>query len=88
MPARPRNQIIDPDTVGIYHCYNQVAQQWFLLGYDYALRQDFSHRREWLRTGLKRLAGAMAVEVLDYSVLGNHIHTILRNRPDIASQPV
>jgi hypothetical protein len=27
----------------------------------------------------------MAIDVLDYAILGNHLHVVLRNRPDIVS---
>ena len=31
------------------------------------------------------MAGVMAIDVLDYAILGNHLHVVLRNRPDIVS---
>jgi hypothetical protein len=53
------------------------------MGYDTATQQDFNHRKGWVRDGMQRLAAAMAVDVLDYAVLDNHLHVVLRNRPDL-----
>jgi hypothetical protein len=47
--------------------------------------RDYGYRKGWLRERLKQLAGAMAIDVLDYAILGNHLHLVLRNRPDLVS---
>ena len=48
--------------------------------------EDYSYRKEWVRERLELLAGVFTVEVLDHAVMENHIHTILRNRPDLAKK--
>ena len=52
-------------------------------GFDWLTGRDYSYRKGWVRDRLKQLAGAMAIDVLDYAVLGNHLHVVLRNRPDL-----
>lgn len=84
MPSSPRRDVVDPETVGIYHCYNRCSQRAFLCGRDPLTQQDFSHRKTWIRDRLQDLAAAIAVDVLDYAVLDNHFHVVLRNRPDLA----
>jgi hypothetical protein len=84
MPACPRSQIVASDEVGIYHCYNRCVRRAFLCGYDPASGKNFEHRKDWIQQRLELLAGACAIEVLDFAVLDNHIHLILRTRPDIA----
>ena len=84
MPSTPRRDVFDPETVGIYHCYNRCSQRAFLCGFDPLTNTDFSHRKAWIRDRLKELAAAMAIDVLDYAVLDNHLHVVSRNRPDLA----
>lgn len=85
MPAKPRSEIFDPDHVGIYHCWNRLVQRRCLFGLDLLTGIDHSHRKDWLLERLKVLSGIMALDVLDYAVLDNHLHLVLRNRPDITS---
>lgn len=85
MPNKPRSEVFDKTDVGIYHCCNQIVRRRHLFGYDQFLNKDFSYRKSWLRTELRRLSRTMAVQVLDYAILDNHLHTVLRNRPDIVA---
>lgn len=84
MPALPRSDVFDPQGVGVYHCWSRCVRRAFLCGWDPFACKDCSHRKTWLLDGFKRLAGAMAVDVLDYAILDNHLHVVLRNRPDVA----
>ena len=83
MPAKPRSQVFDPNEVGIYHCWNRLVRRRHLFGWDSFTGKDFSYRKDWVRDRFRELAGSMAIEVLDYAILDNHLHVVLRNRPDI-----
>ena len=85
MPSRPRSEVIDPTEVGIYHCWTRLVRQRCLFGFDRFTRQDFSHRKDWLRQQFRLLAADMGIQVLDYAILDNHLHVVLRNRPDIVA---
>lgn len=85
MPSKPRSEVFDPDVVGVYHCWNRIVQRRHLFGFDRLTNKDYSHRKKWVRDRFRQLAGAMAIDVLDYAVLGSHLHVVLRNRPDIVS---
>jgi REP element-mobilizing transposase RayT len=56
-----------------------------LTGADPRTGKDFSHRKHWLEDRVKTLTGVFAVESLDITILDNHLHLILRNRPDIVA---
>lgn len=83
MPAKPRSEVFKPDEVGVYHCWNRLVRRRHLFGRDALTGKDFSYRKDWVRERFRRLAGVMAVDVLDYAILDNHLHIVLRNRPDI-----
>lgn len=57
----------------------------FLCGVDRYSGQNFDHRKTWIRHRLEQLAGIMAIDVLSFAVLSNHLHVMLRIRPDIAA---
>ncbi len=86
MPAKPRSAVFAPDEVGIYHCYNRIVRRRHLFGWDLFTKKDYAYRKDWVREQLRLLAGQMAIEILDYAVLDNHLHTVLRNRPDIVER--
>ncbi len=83
MPAKPRSDIFEPDEVGVYHCWNRLVRRRHLFGWDALTGNDYSYRKDWVRDRFRQLAGAMAIDVLDYAILDNHLHIVLRNRPDI-----
>jgi hypothetical protein len=86
MPTYARGQIVVEDMVGVYHCIARCVRRAFLCGIDPYAGQDYSHRKEWILDRLRELAGLFAIEVCGYSVMSNHLHLMLRNRPDIAGQ--
>ena len=48
--------------------------------------KNYDHRKEWIRRRLEFLAANFAVDILGYAALSNHMHVVLRNRPDLAAQ--
>jgi hypothetical protein len=84
VPAKPRSERFDPDEVGVYHCWNELVPQRHLFGFDRLTGKDYSYRQEWVRDRFRELAGKMAIDFLDYAILGSQLRVVLRNRPDIA----
>lgn len=84
MPACPRKDIVPKGAVGVYHCWNRCVQSAFLCGSDHATGTDFDYRRDWIEQTEQVLAGLFAVEVAFHAEMANHIHLIVRTRPDVA----
>ncbi len=82
--ARPkRDSVFGQEEVAIAHCVQRCVRRAFLAGKDEASGKDFEHRRGWIRLRMELLASAFGVDVLNYAVMSNHVHSILRTRPDI-----
>ena len=67
----------------VYHCMARCVRQAFLCGFDAASGKNFDHRKAWIENRLENLASIFAVEIASYAVMSNHLHLILRLRPDI-----
>ena len=85
MARRNRAEIVVPDEVGVYHCIQRVVRRAFLCGVDPLSGNSYDHRRGWIRDRLESLAGLFGVEVAAFAVMSNHVHVILRNRPDVVA---
>lgn len=83
MSRKKRSQVFDADQVGIYHCTQRAVRRAMLCGHDPLTGRSFEHRRGWIEELLEELAGIFAFDALAYAVMGNHVHTMVRNRPDI-----
>ncbi|QDU96610.1 hypothetical protein [Lignipirellula cremea] len=86
MARTPRREVIDESAVGVFHCVNRCVRRAFLCGRDPVSGQDFDHRRAWIQRRMEFLAGEFGVEVLGFAVMSNHLHVILRTRPDVVAE--
>lgn len=78
-----RKQIIVDGEIRSYHCSNRCVRRAFLCGYDYLTGKNFEHRRGWVKDRLVFLSGIFVLDVVSHSVQSNHLHVILRTRPDL-----
>ena len=85
MPRPQRFEQFDPDEVCIVHVVQRCVRRAFLAGVDQVSGVDYSFRKEWIRRRMEALASVFAVDVLSYAVMSNHLHQILRNRPDVCA---
>ncbi len=83
MPRTPRIEVFDPSEVCIVHAVQRCVRRAFLAGKDHVSGKDYEHRREWIRRRLEGLAAVFGIDVLAYAILSNHLHLVLRTRPDV-----
>ncbi|MDA0810479.1 MAG: hypothetical protein O2945_18330 [Planctomycetota bacterium] len=83
MARMPRKFVVDDDEVGVYHCINRCVRRAFLCGTDEVSGQCFDHRKQFIQDRLEFLAGVFGIDVLAFAVMSNHLHVVLRNRPDV-----
>ena len=83
MPRVKRCEICAADEVQAFHLINRCVRRTYLCGKDRRSGKDFSHRKEWIRERLEELAGIYGIDVLGFAVLSNHMHVVVRTRPDV-----
>jgi hypothetical protein len=83
MPAKARSETVRLGEVAVYHCWNRCVRRAFLCGDDKDSGNDFGHRRDWVVSMQQSLAGLFGIEIAFRAEMGNHLHLILRTRPDI-----
>ena len=81
-----RNKIVNEEEVGVYLITNRCVRRAFLMGRDLQSGKMLDSRRGWIEDWLESLSKVMLVDVLDFTVLSNHYHLVLRNRPDLLSE--
>jgi REP element-mobilizing transposase RayT len=85
MPRVNRREIIADGEIQVFHVVNRCVRRTHLCGQDRRSRKDYSHRREWIRKRLEVLAGIFAVDILGFAVMSNHLHVVVRTRPDVGA---
>jgi len=86
MPRPVRQEQFDCNEVCIVHAIQRCVRRAWLAGVDPRTGHDYSYRKEWIRRRMEALASVFAVDVLSYAIMSNHIHQILRNRPDVVAE--
>lgn len=81
-----RGEIVNQTEIGVYHCVSRCVRRAFLCGLDPYVGKSFEHRREWVRSRLSILIDVFAIEVISYAIMNNHLHSLLRTRPDISQE--
>lgn len=83
MARQNRRDIFDNTEVGVYHAVQRTVRRAWLCGNDPISGRSFEHRRRWIEDKLKELAAYFAIDCLSYAVMVNHVHLLVRNRPDV-----
>ena len=85
MARQNRRDILDPNEVGAYHAVQRTVRRAWLCGLDPVSGKSFEHRRTWIQNRLQELAASFGIDCLSFAVMVNHVHVILRNRPDVVA---
>jgi hypothetical protein len=85
MARKPRYEVADAGEVQVFHAVQRCVRRAFLCGEDRFTGQSFEHRRGWIRDRLEFLASVFGIDCLTYTVLHNHLHIVLRSRPDVVA---
>ena len=81
-----RSRLVQEGHEGTFHCISRCVRSAFLCGHDTATNKNYEHRRKWLYSRLVELSGIFLMDVCGYAVMGNHLHVILRIRPDLSGE--
>jgi REP element-mobilizing transposase RayT len=80
-----RHTVVQEAFERTYHCIARCVRSSFLCGFDAYTGKDYEHRKEWVRSRIQHLARIFAIDVCGYAIMSNHLHLVLRNRPDLAA---
>jgi REP element-mobilizing transposase RayT len=83
MARMPRKYVVAEDETGVHHCINRCVRRAYLCGTDEVSGKCFDHRKQFIQDRLEFLAGVFGIDVLAFDVMSNHLHVVLRNRPDV-----
>ena len=86
MARQARGEYLNPHEVQVVHCVQRCVRQAFLCGFDQNTGNDYEHRREWIRKRFEFLASVFGIDCLTYTAMSNHIHVVLRARPDVVKE--
>jgi hypothetical protein len=84
MPSCPRSEIVAKGEIGVYHCWNRCVQRAWLCGRDPVTGVDYEYRRFAIVEVEQALARLFAIDIGSHAELANHMHLVVRTRPDIA----
>lgn len=83
MPSCARREVVDETEVGVYHVFGRCVRRAWLCGLDSLTGKDYEYRRQWICATQEAFASLFAVEIGFRTEMGNHLHMVIRNRPDI-----
>ncbi len=83
MTRLTREQLFTPDEQAIVHVMNRAVRRCFLMGVDELTGRNYDYRKVWIESRIEYLAKYFGIDVLTYSILSNHFHLVLRQRPDV-----
>jgi len=81
-----RVEVFAADEIAVVHVMARTVRRCFLLGEDAVTGKNYDHRKQWIDDQLVHLAGHFGIDLLCQAILSNHIHLVLRSRPDVVAE--
>lgn len=78
-----RVELFHPREVAVVHVMSRVVRRCFLMGDDPVSGKNYDHRKQWIEQLIERFAANFGIDLIAFSLLGNHMHLVLRSRPDV-----
>lgn len=76
MPQSRKSQV-SLSATRYYHCISRCVRRAFLCGEDKITGKNYEHRRQWVEDKLLFLSQVFAIDICAYTVMSNHVHTVL-----------
>lgn len=86
MSRQKRADVFDPSEMATVHVMNRVVRRCLLMGSDQFSGKNYDYRKNWIEEELERVAACMGIDLLNFAILSNHFHLILRSRPDVVKK--
>jgi hypothetical protein len=83
MARLARAEIFDPNEIACVHICSRSNRRCFLMGIDEYTGKNFDYRKDWIEARLKVMAANFGIDLLAFACMSNHIHLVLRSRPDV-----
>jgi putative transposase len=77
-----RKYVVFEGVEAVYHCVSRCVRRSFICGRDPYNGKSYEHRKDWVRDRLEMLTGVFGIEVAAYAIMSNHLHIVIRTRPD------
>ncbi|TWT78766.1 hypothetical protein CA13_01630 [Planctomycetes bacterium CA13] len=91
MPQKPRYEVADSGEVQVFQAVQRCVRRVFLCGEDFlCVKTGFQGNPMiaspwWDSRSLDILASVFGIDCLSYTVLSNHLHLVVRSKPDMVA---
>jgi len=86
MARLARVEVFAADEIAVLHVMARTVRRCFLLGEDAVTGKNYDHRKLWIDDQLVHQARYFGIDLLCQAILSNHIHLVLRSRPDVVAE--